>query len=101
VLSALAGGPTRTQAALAESIKADKTRIIPVLDDLQRRGLIERRQDPADRRVRLLALTPAGRELYGRVRAAIRREEEQLLATVPAGDAERFLQVLRRLSPGG
>lgn len=35
--------PIRTQAALAEAIRADKTRIIPVLDDLEARGLIHRR----------------------------------------------------------
>ena len=100
VLSALATGPTRTQAALAQAIRADKTRIIPVLDDLQERGLIERRPDPRDRRVRLLAITPAGRDRQATIQEAIRAEEERLLGDVPAGDAERFLAVLRRLSAG-
>jgi MarR family len=50
----------RTQAALAKAIGADKTRIIGVLDDLQERELVQRQPDPADRRVHLLALTPAG-----------------------------------------
>ena len=63
VLTALRDEPMRTQAALARSIGADKTRIIGVLDDLQERGLIEREPDPADRRVRLLRLTAAGRRL--------------------------------------
>ena len=61
VLVALADEPVRTQAALADAIRADKTRIIPVLDDLQQRGLIERSPDPADRRSHLLSLTTAGR----------------------------------------
>ena len=38
VLSALRDRSMRTQAALAAGIGADKTRLIPVLDDLQRRG---------------------------------------------------------------
>jgi DNA-binding MarR family transcriptional regulator len=50
VLTVLAEQPVRTQAALAQSIGADKSRIIGVLDELQERGLIQRRADPADRR---------------------------------------------------
>jgi DNA-binding MarR family transcriptional regulator len=91
------GAPMRTQAALARAIGADKTRIIGVLDDLQSRGYIERRPDPSDRRVHLLALTSAGREVHTAVRAAIRREEERLLGELPAGDRAAFLRVLEQL----
>ena len=106
VLSALAtlsdaagdGEPVRTQAALARAIGADKTRIIGVLDDLQEHGYIERRPDPGDRRVHLLALADAGREVHGAVRAAIRREEERLLGELPAEDRAAFLRVLQQLS---
>jgi DNA-binding MarR family transcriptional regulator len=97
VLSALRDEPTRTQAALAKAIGADKTRIIPVLDDLQERALIERTPDPADRRVRVLTLTDSGRELHGRVQAAIREREEVLLGQLPAGDRDAFLRVLQQL----
>ena len=61
VLTALAEQPVRTQAALAQAIGADKSRIIGVLDDLQERGLIQRQPDTADRRVHLLSLTLARR----------------------------------------
>ena len=66
VLLALDDSPMRTQAALAEAIGADKTRIIPTLDELQAKGHIERRPDPDDRRVRLLAITESGREVKDR-----------------------------------
>jgi DNA-binding MarR family transcriptional regulator len=98
VLSALRDRPTRTQAALAAAINADKTRLIPVLDDLQRRGLIEREPDPADRRVRLLSLTPAGRRLHAAVRADIRTAEEALLAEAAEHDRPGFLAALETLS---
>ena len=48
VLNALEGGPARTQAALAQAIGADKTRIIATLDELQQAGLITRDPDPAE-----------------------------------------------------
>jgi DNA-binding MarR family transcriptional regulator len=98
VLTALATGPMRTQAALARAIGADKTRIIGVLDDLQQRGLIQRHPDATDRRVRLLALTSTGRQVFGAARAAIRRQEDQLLAQLPAEDRRGFLDALRILS---
>jgi DNA-binding MarR family transcriptional regulator len=99
VLSALADEPMRTQAALARAIGADKTRIIGTLDELQERALIEREPDPEDRRVRLLRLTPAGRQLYASVRAGIRAAEEQLLGGLTPADKRVFLRVLQQLSP--
>jgi DNA-binding MarR family transcriptional regulator len=98
VLSRLAGQPYRGQAVLAEHIGADKTRLIGVLDDLQDRGLITREPDPDDRRARLLAVTPKGRRLRDQVRRAIRREEQQVLAALPAGERATFLRALQRLA---
>src|SRR5258707_8383320 len=60
VLSALDRSPIRTQAALADAIGADKTRIIPTLDELQEHGHIERIPDPDDPRGRLLEITGPG-----------------------------------------
>jgi DNA-binding MarR family transcriptional regulator len=97
VLTALAEQPVRTQAALAQAINADKSRIIGVLDDLQQRGLIQRQPDTADRRVHLLSLTPAGDKLRRSVEAAIRRSEEEVLAALPPADSEAFLRSLKAL----
>ena len=102
VLARLCDEPViRGQAVLADAIGADKTRIIDVLDDLQDRGLIERVPDPADRRARLLSVTPKGRRLRDQVRRAIRREEAGLLAELPAGERAAFLRALQRLHAGG
>ena len=99
VLSALASEPVRTQAALAQSIGADKSRIIGVLDELQERGLIQRQPDPADRRVHLLSLTDAGRGLRESVRTDIQRQEEdRVLSLLPVADRAAFIRALRVLS---
>jgi len=98
VLSRLGDEPLRGQAVLAQAIGADKTRIIDVLDDLQERGLIRREADPADRRARLLALTPAGRHTRDQVRRAIRREEQRVLKTLPPDERAVFLRALQRLA---
>ena len=97
VLTALVEQPVRTQAALAQAIHADKSRIIGVLDELQERGLIQRQPDEADRRVHLLSLTPAGDRLRRSVEAGIRRREEQVLAVLPPADRDAFLRSLKAL----
>jgi MarR family transcriptional regulator, organic hydroperoxide resistance regulator len=97
VLTALVEQPVRTQAALAQAINADKSRIISVLDELQERGLIHRQPDEADRRVHLLSLTPAGDRLRRSVEAGIRREEEQVLTLLTAADRDAFLESLKAL----
>jgi DNA-binding MarR family transcriptional regulator len=98
VLEALDKSPVRTQAALAEAIGADKTRIIPTLDELQQSGYIERRPDPDDRRVRLLEITPTGREVKNAVQSDIQRSEERWLAELTAEERRVFLRALERLS---
>ncbi|MDP9847246.1 MarR family winged helix-turn-helix transcriptional regulator [Streptosporangium lutulentum] len=98
VLLALDERPLRTQAALAESIGADKTRIIGVLDDLQRRGLIDRTPDPADRRARVLSLTAEGRRVRDSAQTGIRHKEERLLARLSVEDRRGFLRALRALA---
>ena len=98
VLLALDESPVRTQAALAEAIGADKTRIIPTLDELQTRGYIERRPDPADRRVRLLAITDAGRALKDAVQEEIQRGEEQWLSVLSSADRRAFLRILHEMT---
>jgi DNA-binding MarR family transcriptional regulator len=98
VLSTLDDGPVRTQAALAEAIGADKTRIIGTLDELQEAGLISRTPDPDDRRARLLAITDKGRRLRRAVQAEIQRGENRLLAALSPADRRAFLRALETLS---
>lgn len=99
VLSALDRGAMRTQAALAEAINADKTRIIRTLDELQSEGLIERVPDPDDRRVRLLAITEKGRAVKDAAQAEIQRGEERWLMELTPDERKVFLRALRRMAP--
>src|ERR1700761_2624878 len=100
VLSALDRSPIRTQAALAELIGADKTRIIPTLDQLQEHGHIERIPDPEDRRARLLAITESGRSVKNAAQVDIQRSEERWLGQLSANDRSIFLRVLQELTFG-
>jgi DNA-binding MarR family transcriptional regulator len=58
----LANGPT-PMSPLAERMNCEASNLTGLVDRLEVRGLVERRLDPDDRRVRVLALTRAGEEL--------------------------------------
>src|SRR3954454_1726669 len=98
-LSRLVSGPAPTQLALAAAMGYDKTRLIALLDELERDGLITRDPDPADRRARVVHLTAAGRERHAAAVNAIRAMEEELLAALSAAERETLLAVLPRLAP--
>ena len=99
VLNALEDGPARTQAALAQSIGADKTRIIATLDELQQAGLISREPDPADRRIRLLAISARPAAGSARTRSPPSRPTRSGCSPgLPPADRQAFLRVARILS---
>src|SRR6266699_2954728 len=53
-------GEPRSQRELAQCLKFDASNVTAIVDRLEERGLVERRVDPSDRRVRRVVLTPAG-----------------------------------------
>jgi len=79
VLLRLRAAPAQTQLELAQAIRYDKTRLIGLLDGLQRRGLITREPAPNDRRARIVRLSRQGRFLVDAVQRDIHQMEDQLL----------------------
>ena len=103
VLSQLGREPAPTQLALAQAIDYDKTRLIQLLDGLEQRGLLTRVPDPADRRARIVQLTPRGQANLAATRADIREMEAQLLGELSSTEQQTLLSALPRLaqlSPG-
>jgi DNA-binding MarR family transcriptional regulator len=85
-----------TMRALAEKLKADPPYVTLIVDDLEERGLVERRPHPEDRRAKLVSLTRAGR-------AAVTEAEKILdeppvaLQALPADDLAALSRILDRL----
>lgn len=57
-----------SQRELADCLKYDASNITSIIDTLERRGLVERQIDPADRRVRRLIPTDAGHAVIAQLR---------------------------------
>ena len=97
VLAGLESGPAPTQLQLADAVGRDKTRLIPILDRLEERGLIHRQPDPSDRRNRIVGLTDPGRALLSSCRQAIRAMEAELLDILEPSERAIFLTALEKL----
>ena len=96
ILAALADFGPQSQQQLADSLAFDKSHLVARIDQLQRRGLVTRTQDPADRRRNQIALTSAGRELAEVLRAAGQESQRGFLAALSSADQEILISLLRR-----
>jgi DNA-binding MarR family transcriptional regulator len=97
VLSRLAAAPAETQLSLATEIGYDKSRLIGLLDELERDGLLAREPDPHDRRAKIVNLTATGRSRQMAARRDIRRMERKLLRGLDAAGVARLRQSLSLL----
>ncbi|MGW4561351.1 MarR family winged helix-turn-helix transcriptional regulator [Streptomyces sp. NPDC004561] len=77
---------------LAQKLKCEPSNVTGIVDRLETRGLVERRPDPADRRVKLAAATDDGRRVVRELRDGLRFAREPLAGL---SDEERL--VLRDL----
>ncbi len=86
-----------TLRGLAERLAADPPYVTLMVDDLEKRGLVQREPHPEDRRAKLVQLTAAGRAAATRA-DAILDEPPAGLREVPAEDLAAVLRVLDRLA---
>ncbi|MEU1269472.1 MarR family transcriptional regulator [Streptomyces sp. NPDC005799] len=63
---------------LAQKLKCEPSNVTGIVDRLESRGLVERRPDPADRRVKLAAATDEGRRVARELREGLRFAREPL-----------------------
>ena len=70
---------------------------MPILDRLEKRGLIERRPVPGDRRAHALALGEVGRRRMEEFRATVREHETRIADGMSASERATLLDLLRRL----
>lgn len=83
---------------VASLLAMDRTTLTAALKPLERRGLVEISADPADRRGRLLKLTPAGQEVLAAAVPIWQRTHAEIEAPLPGGDADRLRADLQVLS---
>ncbi|GIE84867.1 MarR family winged helix-turn-helix transcriptional regulator [Actinoplanes regularis] len=88
----------RTQIQLAALAGLDKTTMVSTVDELERRGLAERRASLTDRRARIIAVTETGRAVAEEGQRIVDRVHDEALAGFPEGSRAAFLTLLQALA---
>jgi DNA-binding MarR family transcriptional regulator len=98
VLIALTEGSHDTQGAIADALGYDRGQLVGLLDELEERGLVERRRDPKDRRRHLVRITPQGKRTLRALRTLARQVEADFLSPLSNEEREELHTLLLRLA---
>ena len=93
VLDELRQGPT-SQQALADRVGVDPTKLVGLLNDLERRHLVLRRRDPVDRRRHIVENSRKGEALVGAALTAAAAVEDELLGALDSEQRDQLRELL-------
>lgn len=93
VLKAVCRKPSCTAQSIARRMQRDKAQITRVLHELSGDGLIEKRENPEDRRSQLLFPTARGRDVIERLSAIERQIAALMTKNLTAQDVDMFIRL--------
>jgi DNA-binding MarR family transcriptional regulator len=97
VLAVLGAHEPISQQQAAGHLGVDRTTMVDIVDVLERKSLVERHQDAADRRRNIVALTAHGQRVLAEGGEAALAAERQFLAPLDPAAATQFTAALQRL----
>jgi DNA-binding MarR family transcriptional regulator len=97
ILRILENGPGVTQQALCDLLGMFPSRLVGLLDELEKLKLIERRESPSDRRTYALHLTKAGREALSEIGKLARQHQDDLCAALSEKERKVLTELLTRI----
>jgi DNA-binding MarR family transcriptional regulator len=97
-LTLIARNPGISQTELSLANGRDKSSLTPVVEDLVKRGLVERKRMDSDRRTYRLNLTPSGKKVLTMLTRCARRHERNLDRVIGERDRKRFIQILKKIA---
>ena len=99
VLVIIEANPDLKQSELARATHLDRSTVVTVIDNLERRGLVERRVALHDRRSNAIRLTTAGSALLRKLKRQVKQHEKRLLRNFSATERDLFLALLEKVFP--
>jgi DNA-binding MarR family transcriptional regulator len=100
VLTVIERNPGLTQSQVAEALGIKRTNFVGMLDELERRGLAERRQTARDKRSYALYLTADGAALMRRLKPVIKAHESRMVGKVGEDGRASLIALLREIADG-
>jgi DNA-binding MarR family transcriptional regulator len=98
MLGRLAANEGKAQQVIGELIGLNPTQMVFLVDELEGRGLVERRRNPADRRSHALYLTQAGRDMLAKVQEIGQVHQASLGGSLSRSEQEQLTDLLRRIA---
>lgn len=98
LLRAVAAEQGRSQQALATQLNLLPSKLVTLVDELERTRLLERRRHPVDRRNHALHLTPHGEERLRDIAQIAQEHGRELLATLEQQDRTDLGRILHLLA---
>jgi len=100
LLRAVAASEGEAQNALAERLRISPSWMVAIVDELEKRDLLERRPHARDRRVRNLHLTAAGKKLLKQAERQAERFDQQVGNQLGEAELQQLLDLLDRVAAG-
>ena len=97
VMGLLAERGDMSQRQLIEMMDADKSTMVYLIDQLEKQGLAERRDNPEDRRAYSVHLTEAGRRRLAEAGEIVKRVEDEMLEPLSAKERAKLDSLLERI----
>ena len=101
MLAVVARNPGIIQTALGNALGVQRANLVPLLNELAERDLIERRPAPNDKRAYALHLTAAGDQILEEAMDRIQDHEERLVARLTARERETLKRLLAKIAGMG
>lgn len=98
VLWLAAQGLAPSQRELSDFLNLDPSQVVALVDDLERRALVERTADPRDRRSRIITATPAGKRLLTKALTAAKDANAQSFGDLSPDEQETLTELLTRIA---
>src|SRR5579859_1820738 len=100
LLRAVAASEGESQNVLAERLRISPSWMVAIVDQLERRELLERRPHTRDRRVRTLHLSAAGRRLAKQAERHAKQFDQQVSAPLSEAELAQLAGLLERVAAG-
>src|SRR5262245_17790072 len=98
LLRHVADAEGQTQQALGDTLGIPKSRMVALIDDLEERGLVERRMRPDDRRARALHVTAQGGRCLTEAMEIAAEHEALVRQRLSPHDHRELVRILQRLA---
>lgn len=100
VLSSLKYDGVQDQITIGGHTALDRTTVAVVIENLEKRGLLERQQSERDRRSKIVRITPSGLEIIENVAVGVQQTQQRMLEPLSESEAVLLLDLLQKMADG-